>query len=321
MPSSDSPKSTKTWPRSRSKLADLREQWESEKLGVGDVQQVREKLLDVTHKAEQLAATIKDKQSAGELVTEDLYQRSTNSTCSESNSPSSSRKSEQRQADAATDAPSQWTQTRLLRQEVGPDEIAEVVSAWTGVPVSRMMETERAKLLGARRTSASARRRTGRSGRRRWPTPCVAAAAACKIPIVRSVRSCSAVPRASARPNCAKLSPKRLFDDENAMVRLDMSEFMEKHTVSRLIGAPPGYVGYEEGGKLTEAVRRRPYSVVLLDEIEKAHPRCVQHSAAGARRRSTDRQSRPYGRFHEHDHRDDLERRQPVDSADHQRRR
>jgi len=159
---------------------------------------------------------------------------------------------------------------RLLRQEVGPDEIAEVVSAWTGVPVSRMMETERTKLLvleerlhqrvvgqdEAVEAVANAVRRS-RSGLQDPHRP------------IGSFIFLG--PTGVGKTELCKALAQVLFDDENAMVRLDMSEFMERHTVSRLIGAPPGYVGYEEGGRLTEAVRRRPYSVILLDEIEKAH--------------------------------------------------
>ena len=153
---------------------------------------------------------------------------------------------------------------------MGPDEIAEVVSAWTGVPVTRMLETERAKLLvleerlhqrvvgqeEAVEAVANAVRRS-RSG---LQDP--------NRPIGSFLFS---GPTGVGKTELCKALAETLFDDEHAMVRLDMSEFMEKHTVSRLIGAPPGYVGYEEGGKLTEAVRRRPYAVVLLDEIEKAH--------------------------------------------------
>ena len=159
---------------------------------------------------------------------------------------------------------------RLLRQEVGPDEIAEVVSAWTGVPVSRMMETERAKLLVLEErlhqrvvgqdeavTAVANAVRRSRSGLQDPNRP------------IGSFLFCG--PTGVGKTELCKALAETLFDDENAMVRVDMSEFMEKHTVSRLIGAPPGYIGYEEGGKLTEAVRRRPYSVVLLDEIEKAH--------------------------------------------------
>ena len=104
-----------------------------------------------------------------------------------------------------------------------------------------------------------------------------------------------------------------LFDDETHMVRIDMSEYMEKHAVSRLIGAPPGYVGYDEGGQLTEAVRRRPYSVVLFDEIEKAHPDVFNIAAAAAGRRPADRRPGPHGRLPQHGHHHDLERGQPAD--------
>ncbi len=127
-------------------------------------------------------------------------------------------------------------------------------------------------------------------------------------------------PTGVGKTELCKALAEVLFDDENAMVRIDMSEFMEKHTVSRLIGAPPGYVGYEEGGKLTEAVRRRPYSRGAARRNRKGPPRRVQHPAASARRRPADRQPRPHGRFHQHDHRDDLEHRQPDDPGDRSRR-
>jgi hypothetical protein len=116
--------------------------------------------------------------------------------------------------------------------------------------------------------------------------------------------SCSSARPASARPSCKALA-EFLFDTSEAMVRIDMSEYMEKHAVSRLIGAPPGYVGYDEGGQLTEAVRRRPYSVVLLDEIEKAHPDVFNVLLQAARRRPPDRRPGPHGRLQEHDRRDD----------------
>ena len=102
-----------------------------------------------------------------------------------------------------------------------------------------------------------------------------------KIRQSRSVRSCSSGPTGVGKTELAKALAASLFDDESNMVRLDMSEYMEKYSVSRLIGAPPGYVGYDEGGQLTEAVRRKPYSVVLFDEVEKAHPECIQCAVTG----------------------------------------
>ena len=105
----------------------------------------------------------------------------------------------------------------------------------------------------------------------------------------------------------AKALAEFLFNDDSMMTRIDMSEYQERHSVSRLVGAPPGYVGYDEGGQLTEAVRRKPYSVVLLDEIEKAHPRRLQHSSAGARRRPSDRQQGPHGGLPQYDHHHDFE--------------
>ncbi len=248
-------------------LANLHEQWESEKLGVGDVHQVRERLQEADHKYQKLAASVSDKQSAGEPVGEDLYQSLYELDSHRKTLEKQLEQLEQRQTEPDEDAP---LRRRLLRQEVGPDEIAEVVSAWTGVPVTRMMETERAKLLvleerlhqrvigqdEAVEAVANAVRRS-RSGLQDPQRP------------IGSFLFCG--PTGVGKTELCKTLAEVLFDDEHAMVRIDMSEFMEKHTVSRLIGAPPGYVGYEEGGKLTEAVRRRPYSVVLLDEIEKAH--------------------------------------------------
>jgi ATP-dependent Clp protease ATP-binding subunit ClpB len=182
--------------------------------------------------------------------------------------PKKKNPAEQLQA-AETSAPTD-NGPRLLREEVGQEEIAEVVSAWTGIPVARMMETERAKLLVLEErihqrlvgqdeaveavANAVRRSRSGLHDRNR--------------PIGSFI---FLGPTGVGKTELSKALAEVMFDDENAMVRLDMSEFMERHTVSRLIGAPPGYVGYEEGGRLTEAVRRRPYAVILLDEIEKAH--------------------------------------------------
>ena len=156
-------------------------------------------------------------------------------------------------------------------QQVTEEEIAEVVSKWTGIPVSKMLEGEKEKLL--RMEEALGKRVVGQDEAVRIVVqrhPPLARRTVRSAP-AESARSCSSAPRASARPSCARRWREFLFDTEDAIVRIDMSEFMEQHSVARLIGAPPGYVGYEEGGYLTEAVRRRPYSVVLLDEVEKAH--------------------------------------------------
>ena len=134
-----------------------------------------------------------------------------------------------------------------------------------------MLEGEREKLLRMEEELHNAWW-ARRGGSRPCPMPSVAHAPAFPIPIARMARFCSSGPPVSVRPNLTKALAEFLFDTEDAMVRIDMSEFMEKHSVARLIGAPPGYVGYEEGGYLTEAVRRKPYSVILLDEVEKAHP-------------------------------------------------
>jgi ATP-dependent Clp protease ATP-binding subunit ClpB len=161
--------------------------------------------------------------------------------------------------------------TRLLRNKVTDEEVAEVVSKWTGIPVSKMLEGEREKLLHME--DSLARRVVGQSE----------AVSAVSDAIRRSRAGLSDPnrpngsflflgPTGVGKTELCKALAEFLFDTEEAMVRIDMSEFMEKHSVARLIGAPPGYVGYEEGGYLTEAVRRRPYSVLLLDEVEKAHP-------------------------------------------------
>ncbi|MCU0611991.1 MAG: ATP-dependent chaperone ClpB [Candidatus Eisenbacteria bacterium] len=159
----------------------------------------------------------------------------------------------------------------LLREEVTPQEIAEVVSQWTGIPVARLMEGEREKLL--RLPEQLHRRVVGQDeGVTAVAEAVLRARAGLKDPR-RPIGSFIFLgPTGVGKTELAKALAEALFDSEDNMVRLDMSEYMEKHSVARLIGAPPGYVGYDEGGQLTEAVRRRPYSVVLFDEIEKAHP-------------------------------------------------
>ncbi|KTE02373.1 ATP-dependent chaperone ClpB [Sphingopyxis sp. H038] len=159
----------------------------------------------------------------------------------------------------------------MLREEVTADDIAAVVSKWTGIPVDRMMEGEREKLLGMESTLEQ--RVIGQDEAVRAVSTAVRRARAGLQDPNRPLGSFLFLgPTGVGKTELTKALARFLFDDDNAMVRIDMSEFMEKHSVARLVGAPPGYVGYEEGGTLTEAVRRRPYQVVLFDEVEKAHP-------------------------------------------------
>lgn len=244
-------------------LASLREQWEAEKLGLSDVQSVRKQLDQLELTFRQLEASIKDKQSSSMAVPESDYQQ-----LFELDKQRQKLRHAIEQEETAHQP--QVNERKLLRTEVTADEIAAVVSQWTGIPVSRMLETERAKLLVLEErlhlrvvgqdsavTAVSDAVRRSRSGLQDPNRP------------IGSFLFLG--PTGVGKTELCKALAEVMFDDEHAMVRLDMSEFMERHTVSRLIGAPPGYVGYEEGGKLTEAVRRRPYSVLLLDEIEKAH--------------------------------------------------
>jgi ATP-dependent Clp protease ATP-binding subunit ClpB len=159
----------------------------------------------------------------------------------------------------------------LLSEEVTSEEIAEIVSKWTGIPVTKMLESEQEKLLHME--DALRRRVIGQDDALRAVAAAVRRARAGLQDPNRPIGSFIFLgPTGVGKTETARALAEFLFDDEHAMTRIDMGEYMEKHTVARLIGAPPGYVGYEEGGQLTEAVRRRPYSVVLFDEIEKAHP-------------------------------------------------
>ncbi len=251
----------------RKDLASLREQWEAEKLGVGDVRKVRQTLADTQHEFEQLDTEIKTKQSSGLAVAEQDYHKLYELDTQLKKLREQIEAAERREADSAeSDTP----QKRLLSEQVTEEEIADVVSAWTGIPVSRMMETEKAKLLvmedrlhlrvvGQDEAVAAVSNavRRSRSGLQDPNRP------------IGSFMFLG--PTGVGKTELCKALAEIMFDDENAMVRIDMSEFMERHSVSRLIGAPPGYIGYDEGGKLTESVRRRPYCVILLDEIEKAH--------------------------------------------------
>ncbi|MFQ5488591.1 MAG: AAA family ATPase, partial [Gammaproteobacteria bacterium] len=175
----------------------------------------------------------------------------------------------EKQLDMAAQAEMQ--EMKLLRNKVTEEEIAEVVSKWTGIPVSKMLEGEREKLLHME--EALRQRVVGQDEAIRVVSDAIRRARAGLSDPNRPYGSFLFLgPTGVGKTELTKALAAYLFDTEDAMVRIDMSEFMEKHSVARLIGAPPGYVGYEEGGYLTEAVRRKPYSVILLDEVEKAHP-------------------------------------------------
>ncbi|MFF0475043.1 ATP-dependent chaperone ClpB [Streptomyces sp. NPDC004284] len=179
----------------------------------------------------------------------------------------------ERELEAATEAEAQQEASKdtMVKEEVGPDDIADVVGSWTGIPAGRLLEGETQKLL--RMEDELGRRLIGQSEAVQAVSDAVRRTRAGIADPDRPTGSFLFLgPTGVGKTELAKALADFLFDDERAMIRIDMSEYGEKHSVARLVGAPPGYVGYEEGGQLTEAVRRRPYSVVLLDEVEKAHP-------------------------------------------------
>jgi len=262
--------------RKKEILAELRARWEKEKSGVGDISQLRNELAQAQYEFKSLENDIHLAQSQGKIVNESNYQKlfeidSRRKNLQEQLDKMESEEEKSGSAGTGNEAGIMKSMPKkLLRQVVGPEEIAEVVSLWTGIPVSKMMETERAKLLVLEErlhlrvvgqdeavNAVSDAVRRSRSGLQDPNRP------------LGSFLFLG--PTGVGKTELCKALAAALFDDENAIIRVDMSEYMEKHTVSRLIGAPPGYVGYEEGGILTEAVRRRPYCVVLFDEIEKAH--------------------------------------------------
>ncbi|MFN5756163.1 MAG: ATP-dependent chaperone ClpB [Planctomycetia bacterium] len=251
----------------RKKLADLRKQWEAEKSGVGSAQELRKQLDEVQLAFDQAGVQIKERQASGQPVGEEMYQRLYELDVKRKQLQ---QRLEHEGSDKEGKDAAKAGGKRLLRREVGPEEIAEVVSAWTGIPVTRLVETERAKLLVLEERLHQ--RVVGQEEAVEAVSDAVRRSRAGLQDPNRPIGSFIFLgPTGVGKTELCKALAEVLFDDENAMVRIDMSEFMEKHTVARLIGAPPGYVGYEEGGLLTEAVRRRPYSVVLLDETEKAH--------------------------------------------------
>lgn len=232
----------------KEKLNVLKLQWENEKEGLQSIRDLREKLEKARHDLERAESNY-DAVKASELkykVIPDLEN--------------------QLKATEKTDG-----QHTLLREEVTEDEIADIVSRWTGVPVTRLVEGEREKLL--RLSEILHERVVGQDEAVDLITDSVLRARAGIKDPNRPIGSFIFLgPTGVGKTELAKALAQSLFDKEDHMIRIDMSEYMEKFAVSRLIGAPPGYVGYEEGGQLTEAVRRKPYSVILLDEIEKAHP-------------------------------------------------
>lgn len=255
------------------KLAALRKQWQTEKAGLSDVQSIRKALDTAEHYFRAFESDIREKQSSGNPVPEADYQR-----LFELDQERRRLETQLAASDSAKQVPpdmigtfsSEDTSRRLIRQNVTEEEIAEVVSAWTGIPISKMLETEKAKLLVMEERLH--RRVIGQEEAVKAVSEAIRRSRSGLQDLHRPVGSFLFMgPTGVGKTELCKALAEALFDDEQAMVRIDMSEFMERHSVARLIGAPPGYVGYEEGGKLTEAIRRRPYAVILLDEIEKAH--------------------------------------------------
>jgi len=229
----------------------MRTQWENEKRAIGKVRDLREEI-EKTRLDIEKAEREYDLNKAAELRHGRLPELD-----------KALKEEEQRLSE-------RQGENRLLREEVTEDEIAEIVSRWTGIPVTRLVEGEREKLL--RLDDILHKRVVGQNEAVRLVSDAVIRARSGIKDPRRPIGSFIFLgPTGVGKTELAKTLAEALFDTEENMVRIDMSEYMEKHTVSRLIGAPPGYVGYEEGGQLTEAVRRKPYSVILFDEVEKAH--------------------------------------------------
>src|SRR5690349_195590 len=255
--------------RLRATMADRQEQlnalvarWEQEKGGLNKVGELKKRLDELDGQLER-AERDHDLEAAARLrhgeipaVREQLEEAS------------NAARSAQHEEAGATGIPAT---APMVKDEVGPDDVADVVSSWTGIPAGRLLEGETAKLL--RMESELGRRVVGQARAVQAVSDAVRRARAGVSDPDRPTGSFLFLgPTGVGKTELAKALAAFLFDDERAMIRIDMSEYGEKHSVARLMGAPPGYVGYEEGGQLTEAVRRRPYTVVLLDEVEKAHP-------------------------------------------------
>ena len=252
----------------RADLADRQEQltaltarWEQEKSGLNRVGELKKKLDDLKGQAER-AQRDGDYETASRL----LYGEIPTLDAEIAEAIATDRPDED-SADAAAGIP---TAAPMVKEEVGPDDVADVVSAWTGIPAGRLLEGETGKLL--RMEAELGNRVIGQSAAVQAVSDAVRRARAGVSDPDRPTGSFLFLgPTGVGKTELAKALAEFLFDDERAIIRIDMSEYGEKHSVARLVGAPPGYIGYEEGGQLTEAVRRRPYCVVLLDEVEKAH--------------------------------------------------
>ena len=240
-------------------IADLRErsaamkaQWQAEKSAIQEIQALKAEVEQIRMDVEQ-ATRRGDLQRAAEL----RYGRLPDA--------------ERRLAELESRLQEVQSKAHYLKEEVDSEDVAEIVAKWTGIPVSKMLESDRERLT--RLEQELARRVVGQEAAVRAVADAVRRSRAGLADPNRPTGSFIFLgPTGVGKTETARALAEFLFDDERAMVRLDMSEYMEKHSVARMIGAPPGYVGYEEGGQLTEAVRRRPYSVILFDEIEKAHP-------------------------------------------------
>ncbi len=235
----------------REKFSSMKAKWENEKNSIGKLQKIREEIENVGSQIE-LAERSYDLDKAAELKYGRLPALKAELAELE------------KQAESKND-------NTFLHDKVTDDEISRIVSRWTGIPVSKLMEGEREKLLGLE--DILHKRVVGQDEAVRKVSEAILRSRAGIANPNKPIGSFMFLgPTGVGKTELAKALAEALFDDEKNMVRIDMSEYMEKFSVSRLIGAPPGYVGYEEGGQLTEAVRRKPYSVVLLDEVEKAHP-------------------------------------------------
>ncbi len=235
----------------RDRFNAMKAQWENEKNAIGRVQQLREKIEDLNRQIE-AAEREYDLNKAAELKYGRLPEA-------------------QHQLAEEEQRVNEAKERNILRDRVTDEEIARIVERWTGIPVSRLVQGEREKLLHLDETLHE--RVVGQDEAVQAVTEAIQRSRAGIQDPNRPIGSFLFLgPTGVGKTELAKTLAQALFDDENNMVRIDMSEYMEKYAVSRLIGAPPGYVGYEEGGQLTEAVRRKPYSVVLFDEVEKAHP-------------------------------------------------